>query len=224
MAFAAIGVAAYLVALVATIPASLVAPRAEGVAVGGTIWSGEAALAGGNRLDWSWAPLRSLVQLGFAIDWRATGPASDLTGQALLKPGRVVLEAVRGRADGALLRVAVPGLPFDCEMMMAIDLPRVALGGTRQGFTGQVRSDPGICRPKATGGLATPVPALRMKAERIGNGSTLATIAPRGERRNRLVKITLGKEGRLAVGVTPEGAAALPFLAPTGGMTIETDL
>lgn len=224
MAFAAIGAATYLAALGATIPAGLIAPKADGVAVGGTIWRGEAALAGGNRIAWSWAPLRSLAQLGFAIDWRATGPATDLAGRALLKPGRVLLRQVKGDADGALLRLVAPDLPFACAMKMTLDLPRVALGGSAQGFSGEVRSDPGVCRDSGSGGPATPVPALRMTAGRMADGSTLATIAPRVGRRIRLVKITLGKEGRLAIGVTPEGASMLPFLAPAGGMTIEADL
>lgn len=223
LAFSSLGAAAYLATLVATIPAGLVAPRTEGAVLGGTIWRGEAALAGGNRLDWSWAPLRSLVQIGFAIDWRATGPATDLAGRAMLKPGRAILDAV-GRADGALLGAIAPGLPFTCEMAMTIDLPRVALGGDGQGFSGEVRSDPGTCRTKDAGGLARPVPALIMVAKRAADRSTLATIAPLGERRNRLVKITLGGEGRLVVGVTPGGAAVLPFISPSGGMTIETDL
>lgn len=224
LAFAAIGAAAYLAALAATVPARLVAPAAEGVVVSGTIWSGAATLAGGDRIGWSWAPLRSLAQLGFAIDWRATGPATDLAGNALFKPGRVILESVEGRAGGSLLGVIAPALPFACDMRMTVDLPRIALGGEAQGFSGEVRSDSGVCRPTEAGGLATPVPAMRMTAEQADDGSTLASIAPLGQRRNRLVKITLGKDGRLAVGVTPEGARALPFLSPTGGMTIETDL
>lgn len=222
--FASIGIATYLVALVATIPARLVAPRMQGVAIGGTIWRGEAAVAGGNRLAWSWAPLRSLLQLGFAIDWRADGPAADLAGRALLKPGRVILEAVRGGADGSLLDAIAPDLPFTCGMVMQVDLPRVALGGDGQGFSGEVRSDPGTCRTKDAGGLPTPVPALIMVAKPAEARSTLATIAPLGQRRNRLVKITLGSKGRLVVGVTPAGAAALPFVSPSGGITIETDL
>lgn len=222
--FASIGVAAYLAALIATVPASLVALRTPGMAIGGTIWNGEAALVGGNRVDWSWAPLRSLAQLGFALDWRARGPATDLAGRALLKPGRVILQETTGSADGSLLDAIAPDLPFTCAMMMQVDLSRVAIGGEGQGFSGEIRSKPGACRTKGAGGLATPVPALIMIADRADQRSTVASIAPLDQPRHRLVKITLGNDGRLVVGITPAGAAKLPFISPRGGMRIETEL
>lgn len=220
LAFAALGLCAYLLALAATIPAALIAP----VAAGGTIWNGEAALPGDNRVRWTWAPLRSLVQLGFAADWHATGPATDLKGQALLKPGRVILTRAKGDADGSLLAALAPDLPFTCDLTMRVDLPRVALGAGRQELSGELRSDPGLCRARDGGSIATPVPALIATAASMPGGEAQAIVAPLGQRRNRLVKIGFGKEGRVVVGITPAGAAKLPFLSPTGGMTIETGL
>lgn len=220
--FAALGVAAYLLALLATIPASLFVPEGAPIAAGGTIWRGQAALEGGGRIRWSFAPLRSLLQLGLSVDWQATGPQTALTGRALVKPGRIIAEDVRGDADGALLAAVAPELPFACTMTMHIDMPRIALGGTAQGFAGRVDSDAGSCRSKA-GGTETPAPPLQMVAEG-GDGPTVATIAPLGPHPERLARIDLGRDGALRVEVTPRGAAVLPFLAPAGGATVETRL
>ena len=60
--FVCVGIAAYAVALIATLPASVVFPNhpwRSGVA--GTVWNGEVGVAGGTAVSWHWAPLRSLT-------------------------------------------------------------------------------------------------------------------------------------------------------------------
>src|SRR5689334_16323020 len=73
--FAGLGIVAYALALIVTLPASAVLknrPWRTGVA--GTVWNGEVGVAGGARFTWHMAPLRSLTSLAYAADWKGAGP------------------------------------------------------------------------------------------------------------------------------------------------------
>ncbi|AJP74434.1 hypothetical protein TS85_10750 [Sphingomonas hengshuiensis] len=209
--------------MVVTMPASVLFRNAawrSGVA--GTIWRGEVGLAGGSRFEWRMAPLRSLLSLGFAADWKAVGPNTDLGGRMLARPGgRMVLDHVSGRADGALLAARQPNLPFTCDLTMQVEMERIVVGGgSGRVVEGKAMSDPGSCRAKTGGGAASAVPALILTADHIGDKTTLR-IAPATQRRRVLVDAVLEEDGTLDLGVTPEGAAALPFLGIPGGSRIK---
>lgn len=221
--FVAVGVAAYGGALLWTIPAALVVPR--GIAAGGTggtLWRGNAVLADGSVLGWRWAPLRSLVGLGFAADWTLDGPGSALAGRALLHSRSVVIDEASGSAAGSLLALALPELPFACATPLRLALDRVAIGGADQALRGEIRSAAGSCAPR-TGGDATPVPPLVATFGRLGRESEIM-LAPAAARRELLVHGTLARDGRLVLQVTRAGAAALPFASPPRGMTVDTAL
>lgn len=215
--FAGLGIAAYAVALVATIPASAIVDRgAWRTGVGGTVWNGEVGLAGGSVLSWEWAPLRSLVSLAFAADWSAKGAATNLGGRALIGPSSTGVDAMTGSADGTLLQALQPDLPFVCDMALQLDFPKAKLGGSGQMVEGQMLTDPGTCRPKA-GGVATPVPAMVLTADHVGDRSTIR-LAPATQRRRTLLTMVLSGDGTVEVQLTPEGAAVLPFVGlPPGG-------
>jgi len=221
IAFGALGAAAYLAALAATIPAAAIWAGPPAAGVSGTLWRGTAAFAGGHRLHWSWAPLRSLTGLGFAADVGVTGPGTALTGRALIRPGQRVVTALKGRADGTLLAAFVPAMPFVCVVPARVDLDRLALGRRRYAMVGEVSTGAGTCQPAT--GPATAVPGLRIAAG-PAPGGTRATIVPRVSQRPPLAAIGLSESGRLTARITRAGAAALPFLAPPGGGTIETTL
>jgi hypothetical protein len=215
--FAGIGIAAYAVAMIATMPASVVMknrPWRTGVA--GTIWNGEVGVAGGSRLEWRWAPLRSLTSLAFAVDWRATGADTDVAGRALIGPNTTTLDAVSGRVDAGVLTAIQPDLPFTCSMVMQAEFPKLRFGGSAQMVEGNLVTDPGSCAPKR-GGAATAVPSLILTAEKIGTESRMR-LAPATQRRRTLMTLVLNEGGTLDVTLTPEGAAALPFVGlPPGG-------
>lgn len=221
-----IGVATYVVGLVATLPARLIVAHGPGTNipdVAGTILHGEAALAGGELLDWRWAPLRSLVELGFAVDWTATSDRTSLAGRARFRPGVTSIADMSGTADGALLKSALPGLPFTCDMPLQIDLKRVTIGGADQRVEGRVLSDAGGCAPKGAANLVAPVPALLFEATPDGPNSR-GRIVRQALRRVPLATLRLTRDGRLSVAVTRDGARALPFASPPGGLTIDTTL
>ena len=215
--FVGVGMAAYLLALVATIPARLVSPLPDAT---GTIWHGEVPL-GSNRLEWRWAPLGSLARLGFATDFTVTGPDTSLAGHSLLRPGRMILENVSGSADGALLD-AVARPSFACSVRMQIDIRQVSIGGGDRGAQGRIRGDPGVCQAF---GDAPPraIPALSLDITQTP-GVAVINLAPRGRRSVPFLVGGLETDGHLRLIVTAEGAAALPFASPPGGMKIETEL
>jgi hypothetical protein len=219
--FAALGIGAYLLALLVTLPASVVLknrPWRTGVA--GTVWNGEVGVAGGAKFEWQMAPLRSLTSLAYAADWKATGPDTDLGGRLLAHPGgRVVLDKVSGSADATLLQALQPNLPFTCDFAMQVEMERISVGGGSRMLSGNAATDPGSCRAK-NGGAATAVPALILTAEHIGN-RTLVRVAPMAQRRRVLVTMELAENGTMDLSVTPDGAAMMPFLGLPAGARIQ---
>ncbi len=216
MIFAGLGVAVYLLMLLVTIPAALVVPLAGAA---GTIWHGTAPVGAG-QAEWHWSPLRSLLGLGFAVDFTVDGPATALKGQALVGPRRTLLENIRGEADGALLAALVEP-PFACTVQMRLDIDRVAIGGGAQGGAGRVRGEPGSCQAPGNAPVATPPLLFDVRQT---PGLAVINLAPAGDLRRPFLVGGLAEDGKLRLIVTPEGAAALPFLSPPGGMKIETEL
>lgn len=215
-----LGIAAYAVGLVATLPASVAFPnRPSRSGVGGTVWSGEVGLSGQSVLRWHWAPLRSLASFAYAADWSASGAGTDLTGKALAGFGGTRLSDVSGRGGPGLLMAIQPDLPFTCDFGSQIEMKSVAVGGAGQKLDGRVVSDAGSCRPKA-GSIATPLPSLLLTAEKTGK-ATRIRIAPATQRLKTLVDASLDETGALDLTVTPEGAAMMPFLGVPGGTRIQ---
>lgn len=222
-AFIALGIAAYAVAMIATIPASaVIGSGAWRTGVGGTVWNGEVGLAGGSRLEWRWAPLRSLVNLAFAADWRAEGSDTNLGGRALIGPRTTTIDALSGSADGTLLQAVAPDLPFTCDMRMQLDVPKARIGGSSQMVQGRMLSELGTCTPKPRGAPTT-VPPLILSAEHIGAQSRI-TLAPTTQRRQTLLTMVLGEDGSVEATLTPEGAKVLPFVGLPPGGSIRTTL
>lgn len=216
--FAGVGVIVYLLALFVTIPARLFVPMPN---VSGTIWHGEAQVAGGNRIQWRWAPLRSLFRFGFAADFSVIGVETSLAGKALLRPGgRLILDDVSGSADGALID-AVARPAFACSVRMQIDIERLSLGGGKRGGQGRIDGEPGVCQAF---GSTSPVsiPALRFDLTQMP-GVAMINLAPRAHTRRPYLVGGLSENGELSLIVTAEGATAMPFASTPGGMKVETE-
>lgn len=215
-----LGIAAYAMAMLATMPASVfLKNRPWRTGVAGTVWSGEVGVAGGSKFEWNWAPLRSLTSFAFAADWKATGPDTDMGGRGLMRFGRTVLDDVSGSAHSSVLQALQPNLPFTCDLVMQLQFARIAIGGGDQAIDGKLTTDPGTCTAK-NGGAATPVPALSLTAEKVGN-ATRIRITPAAQRRQTLMDATLGEDGKLSFRMTADGARILPFTGMPAGATIE---
>lgn len=221
--FVGIGIAAYVVALVATIPASAVLSNgAWRSGVAGTIWNGEVGVAGGSRLEWHWAPLRSITSLGFAVDWRATGANTDLGGRAVLGTSSVAIDSVSGSADGSLLAAIQPNLPFTCDVRMQAEFPRIRVGGSDQQVVGRLNTEAGSCAPKVGGAPSTLEP-LALIAEKVG-GESRIRLVPATQRLRTYMTFVLSEGGTLDMTMTPEGAVALPFVGLPGGASIKGEI
>ncbi|MEG3179693.1 type II secretion system protein N [Sphingomonas sp. LT1P40] len=218
-----LGIAAYLLAMIATMPAGVfLKNRPWRTGIAGTVWNGEVGVAGGSKVEWNWAPLRSLTSLAFAADWKATGPDTDLGGRGLMGFGSTVLDAVSGSAHASLLTALQPDLPFTCDLVMQVEFDRIAIGGSDQILDGKLTTDPGTCTPKV-GGAPAAVPSLLLTAEKIGT-STRIRITPATQRRQTLIDATLSEGGQLSVRITDDGARVLPFVGMPAGATIAGEL
>lgn len=217
--FVVLGIVAYVLAMAATMPAGVAfSNRPWRTGIAGTVWNGEVGIAGGTKIDWQWAPLRSLTSLAFAADWKATGPDTDMGGRGLVRFGRIVLDSVSGSAHASLLGGLQPNLPFTCDLVMQSEFDRIAIGGSGQMIAGKLTTDPGTCTPKG-GGAAVPVPALLLTAEKIGT-TTRIRIAPATQRLQTLVDATLTEDGALTLRMTADGARVLPFVGMPAGASI----
>ena len=224
--FGALGVATYALALVATLPARVALDwaGAPGLSQGavGTAWNGEAALGNGVVAAWKVSPLRSIVQLSLAADVSVRGPDTELAGEARVRPGRLVLAGLQGRAGWGLVDALAPKLPFSCEVSLRVDLPRAVLAGRRSEAQGQLTSGPGACRSK-TGDATSLVPTMRAVAS-VTPGGFSAWASPEANPGARWAQATLTRQGRLVLDVTATGAAALPAGAVPGPVSIEIEL
>ena len=98
-------------------------------------------------------------------------------------------------------------------------MDRIVAGGSNQMMQGTVVTDPGSCAARG-GGAATPVPALLLTAQHIGNETRL-NLTPATQRRKALVQATLTESGARDFTVTGDGAAMLPVLGAPPGVRIQ---
>lgn len=217
---AVVGVGTYALALVATAPSEIVVPRSsngERQAVG-TVWAGERALPGGFAAGWALEPLSSLVNLSVAERLGVRGPDTALTGQALVRPGRVLVRDLEGTASMRLLNAFAPGLPFACSPVMRIGVSRLSVRGAPEG-AGGMTTTPGECAPPG-GGAATPIPALA-GAVTADAGATTVTLTRAGSG-EPVMRARVQADGGLTASVEPGGVGLLPGIGAP--VSIETSL
>jgi general secretion pathway protein N len=140
---AILGIAAYSVFLVATLPARWAVERAGTSgdlalhSVEGTIWNGEAqavvGLGGGtftvDRLAWRFLPSRLLqARLGYAIS--AQGAGFEAQGEAARSFSGWSVRDLKARADAALATAALPWTgPWRPEGSVSATVPSLELAG-----------------------------------------------------------------------------------------------
>lgn len=212
--FTLTGIAAYILTLAATLPARLLLERSGDpgiwLAVSGTVWNGEAALAQGHAVRWRWSPLASLANLAFTTEVDVIGADTELRGIASWRPSGIELEDLRGNASGTLLSAITPELPFVCDFPMRVELDRLAFGGSHPGAAGEIRTAAGSCTPRnASVALSAPVPPLIAEAT-INVGGSNGWVAARSNRSDKLVSFTVMPNGGTSIDVLPSGAALFP--------------
>ena len=207
----AVGLIAYWVALVAGWPARFALSISPRFAVAGTVWSGEAVLDGAYRIEWRWAPWRSLASLAYAADVRLSGSGTDIAGSATKVSGGYLFEGLSGRGDGALIAALAPTLPFTCDTSLLIALPVLRLSGAQSAAVGDVRADGGTCAVKGAAD-SSPLPPLTINAMRAPGDGTAILATPLGQNRRHMIEGGIAG-GRLTLTPTRDGIALLPLLA-----------
>lgn len=201
---AGVGVAAYGLGLVATLPAEVVAPDDRDAV--GTVWDGQMALEGGFAAGWRTQPLASLAHGSLAERLQVTGPLTELNGQALVRPGRVLLRDLDGVASARLINAVAPALPFACDADLRVTIAELALKGAPAG-AGTVRSSPGDCTP-AGGGTPSPLPALSGTFSADAASTTLTLARAGSETAVASARVT--PAGQLSLTVEPGGIGLFP--------------
>ena len=93
---------------------------------------------------------------------------------------------------------------------MQVEIARLAIGGGTRAADGTIVTEPGTCWLTGNPAGATSVAALRIRAEHLGQQSTIRVV-PQTQQRQTLIDSKLAEDGTLNVTMTPDGAAALPF-------------
>jgi hypothetical protein len=214
--FALTGLAAYLLALVATLPARLLLERADEphiwLAVSGTVWNGEAALSHGHAVRWQWAPLASITNLGFSTHVQVIGADTELKGIAAWRPSGIVITDLKGNASATLISALAPTLPFLCDFPMRVNMDRIAFGGSAPGAAGEITGSAGSCSSRTSAVAASaPVPPLAAEAT-INVGGSTGWVAVRGNRSEKLLSFAVTPTGETSIDVSPSASAVIPGL------------
>lgn len=212
--FALTGLVAYLLALIATLPARLLLERADKpgiwLAVSGTVWNGEAALSQGHAVRWQWAPLASLANLSFSTHLEVIGADTELKGIAAWRPSGIVITDLKGNASASLVSALAPTLPFVCDFSMQVNIDRLAFGGSAPGAAGEIMGSAGSCATRNSSiAASTAVPPLVGEAT-INVGGSNGWIAPRGNRSEKLVSFAVTPSGETSITVSPTASALVP--------------
>ena len=202
---AGVGVGAFALALVATLPAEVIVPDDRDAV--GTVWNGETSLPLGFAAGWSFQPLQSVARFGLASRIRVLGPATAVEGQAVLRPGQVRLNDLDGVGSARLLAAVATDLPFVCDGDMRVAIGELALKGPPAG-EGGFRTGPGSCQPRS-GGAATPVPALTGNLSADAAATTL-TLTRDGSG-DALARVLITPAGDTELAVEPGGMGVIPL-------------
>lgn len=202
---------AYLIGMIAMIPAAAVVDETDRLSVGGTIWDGEAVLDSTIRVAWDFSLISSLTKLAYNARWHLTGSGNDLAGSATQRGEQLQLDDVSGQADGVLLDVLFPNLPLSCRFAADVRLAYLHLGGSGQGGAGSLRTGPVNCNAKDL--AAFPLDLPQMQADLAPAGVGTAGALKTAENNAHLIELRLSPDGMLSVWPTQMAVEMAPMLA-----------
>ncbi|MGB3738437.1 MAG: hypothetical protein WA948_03700 [Pontixanthobacter sp.] len=204
---------AYLIGMIAFIPAAAMVTENDRLKVGGTIWDGAAVVGSTILFDWDFAPISTIGNFAFAADWHLTsaGPGSDMTGRMVQAGEQLRFEEIAGVGDGNLLDVLFPNLPLTCRLSADVALDYVRIGGEEQGGSGSLTTGPASCNAKDLAAFPVDLPAME------GNmtpapGTTTGALMSAQDRRH-LVELRWSEEGALSIWPTQAATTLAPVLA-----------
>ena len=226
-----LGLAAFAVSLVFYMPARFLAQQMNLPVkldqVSGTVWNGSAELGDAHSVTWEAAALPSLRQLAMVVNWRVTGPGTDLAGRIAVpvppRRDRATLDAVRGRIAWPLIEVALPGLPIACEARADVADLRITLApGMRRG-EGKISAPPAVCTRNDGASPPVPTPALSASLSADADG-LVAVVIQTAAPQTPLATARLTNADRIIVTIHAAGAAMVPGMPSSSDSEIELPL
>ena len=217
-----LGVATCVIALVATLPASLVVQLlkiAPGAPATGTVWSGETNLENGDRISWRSDPLGSLLSFNLQSTVSVTGELTQLDGRLSAGGGGVTISGIKGVADWSLVRTALPDLALDCDIGIRFQDTTVVIDSGALAISGNATSSAGTCRA-GNSDQSFEAPAAQMVATTT-NGASRIGVALASDPSASLFDISIGAEGQLRATVEPLALNLVPGANASGPIVYE---
>ncbi|MBW8784122.1 MAG: hypothetical protein JF593_05715 [Novosphingobium sp.] len=210
---------AYTAGLIAKIPARTVFPENENLRIAGSVWGGEAVYGSVLTLQWRWAPLTSLANLAYSVDWRLSGGGTDLSGRASIGARGYHLSRVSGQANGTLLDALLPTLPLSCRFDAEVAIDKLVFGGGSDEARGRMRTSPMRCGGRGMSERGADLPAMSgsIALDRGVSSGLLTSLSSH----LRMIEIRLARSGELTVSPTENALRLAPALA---GLRLSTKL
>ena len=195
--------------------------------VSGTVWNGTAELDHAHSVTWETAGLASLRQKAMVVNWRITGPGTDLAGRIAVpvppRRDRATLDTVRGRIGWPLIAAALPDLPIACEVRADVtDLSITLAPGLRRG-EGKVSAPPAVCTRNDDAMPPVPTPALSASLTTDADG-LMAVVTQTAAPQTPLVTARLTNADHIIVTIHAAGAAMVPGMPSSSDSEIELPL
>lgn len=226
-----LGVAAFAISLVVYMPARFAAQNmgvpAGSITLSGTIWNGSAGFDGDHTVTWETSGWESLRRMTAVVNWRLTGPGTDLTGRVSVplppRADRAVLDAVDGNVSWPLIEAAMPELAISCKARAKITGLRVSLEpGLRTG-EGSLAAPEGSC--SRIDGAVPPVPTLALAANLSSDVDGLVAVLTQADApQTPLVTAHLTNTDRIIVTIHAAGAAMVPGMPSSADSEIDLPL
>lgn len=226
-----LGLAAFAVSLVFYMPARFLAQQmnlpVQLDRVSGTVWNGSAELGEAQSVTWEASGLASLRQMAMVVNWRITGPGTDLAGRIAvplpIRADRANLDAVRGGVAWPLVEAALPGMPIRCDASAKVEGLRVTLEPQSRSGEGTITVAPGVC--KRIDGAVPPVPTPALGAILTTDPDGLvAVVTQTAAPRTPLATARLTNSDRIIVTIHAAGAAMVPGMPSSADSEIELPL
>ena len=195
--------------------------------VSGTLWTGAAQLDGAHRMTWETSALESLRRMTVVVNWRLTGPGTDLAGRVAVplppRADRAELDSVDGKVSWPLVDAVLPGLQIRCDTQATITGLRVSLTpGLRTG-EGSLAAAAGSCARIDGAMPPVPTPALAVVLTSDADG-LVGILTQAGVPEVPLATGRLSNNDRIIVTVHVEGAAMVPGMPTSADSEIELPL
>ena len=195
--------------------------------VSGTLWTGAAQIDGAHRVAWETSALESLRRMTVVVNWRLTGPGTDLTGRVAVplppRADQAELDRVDGTISWPFLEAVLPGLQIRCDPQATITSLRVALTpGLRKG-EGSLTIPAGTCA--RTDGAVAPVPTPALAVILASDAAGLVGVLTQaGVPEVPLATGRLTNDDRIIATIHAAGAALVPGMPSSADSEIELPL